>query len=125
MMMLMKVMSLPPKFVNLLQHLLRAHIQVLLWKAVDQKAAPIESEDITNFGWDIKNDIPAPLIAQGHPAPPVLIDVICYLCRSKACSCNKQLIANVLENLAVAIRTHMSVYLNMMLIRRTTIKCMY
>ena len=45
-----KIMTLPPTSANLLQHVLRAHLQVMLWKAADQQAPPDESSDITNFG---------------------------------------------------------------------------
>ena len=92
-----KIMSLPPTSANLLQHLLRAHLQVMLWKAADQLGPSQESECITNFGWKIQDGIPIPVIAQGDSAPPELIDVICCQCKAKgtmcsteACSCNKQ-----------------------------------
>ena len=49
--------SLSPTDQNLTQHLLRAHYQVMLWKAADQAAPP--AEHCTNFGWQ-KVDPPAP-----------------------------------------------------------------
>lgn len=67
-----KVMALPPTSENLLLHVLRAHLQVMLWKAVNLPAPPDESADITHFGWEIRDDIPVPVIAQGDPAPPEL-----------------------------------------------------
>ena len=45
-----KIMALPPTSDNLSYHVLRAHLQVMLWKAADQLAPPSESTDITNFG---------------------------------------------------------------------------
>ena len=92
-----KIMALPPTSANLLLHVLRAHLQVMLWKAADQQAPPDQSSDITHFGWIIQNDIPIPAIAPGAPAPPELIDLIKCSCKaqgkrcsSEACSCHKK-----------------------------------
>ena len=92
-----KVMALPPTSANLLQHVLRAHLQVMLWKAANCQAPPDESTDITHFGWEIRDDIPIPVVAGGDPAPPELIDVIRCQCRAQgkkcsteACGCHKQ-----------------------------------
>ena len=89
-----KVMALPPTSANLLQHTLRAHLHR---KAADHQGPPNESADITHFGWEIRDDIPIPVIAQGDPAPPELIDVIQCQCRAQgkkcsteACGCHKQ-----------------------------------
>ncbi len=95
-----KIMALPPTSANLLLHVLRAHLQVTLWKAADQEAPPDESAGITHFGWVIQNDIPVPAVAQSAPAPPELVNVIkcqCKVqgkqCNSEACSCHKQHLA--------------------------------
>jgi hypothetical protein len=85
-----KVMALPPKSTNLLQHVLQAHLQVMLWKAADHQAPPDESADITHFGWEIRDGIPVPLIAQGDPAPPELIDVIQCQCRAQGKKCSTE-----------------------------------
>lgn len=92
-----KVMALPPTSTNLLQHVLRAHLQCMLWKAADQQAPPDESANITHFGWEIQDTIPVPVIAQGDPAPPELIDVIQCKCKAQgkkcgteACGCHKE-----------------------------------
>lgn len=92
-----KVMALPPTSENLLLHVLRAHLQVMLWKAVNLPAPPDESADITHFGWEIRDDIPVPVIAQGDPAPPELIDILRCQCRAhgrkcstEACGCHKE-----------------------------------
>ena len=71
-----KVMALPPTSANLLQLALRAYLQTMLWKVADHQGPPNESADITHFGWEIRDDIPIPVIAQGDAAPPELIDVI-------------------------------------------------
>lgn len=92
-----KIMALPPTSTNLLQHVLRAHLQVMLWKSADHQGPPDESADITHFGWDIQDSIPIPVLAQGAPAPPELIDVIRCQCKAQdkkcstgACSCHKE-----------------------------------
>ena len=90
-------MTLPPTSANLFQHVLRAHLQVMLWKAADQLSPPSESVDISKFGWKLKDDIPIPVIAQSEPAPPGLIDVIRCQCKStvnkcgtEVCGCHKE-----------------------------------
>lgn len=92
-----KIMALPPTSANLLYHVLRAHLQVMLWKAADHQAPPSESGDITNFGWDMQEGIPVPKMNQNDPVPPNLMDVIRCQCRAKekkcsshACGCRKE-----------------------------------
>ena len=46
-----KVMALPPASTNLLQHMLWAHLPIMLWEAADCECTAGESRDITNFGW--------------------------------------------------------------------------
>ena len=92
-----KVMSLLATTPNILQHVLRAHLQVMLWKAADHQAPPDESVDITAFGWDIQDGIPVPVTSKSDPAPPELIDVINCQCKvegkkciTTACGCHKE-----------------------------------
>ena len=92
-----KIMALPPTSANLLQHALRAHLQVMLWKAADQQAPPTESANITHFGWEFQDGVPIPVVAAGDPAPPELVDVIKCQCRAEgkkcstvSCSCHKE-----------------------------------
>jgi hypothetical protein len=40
---------IPPTSANLLQHVLRAHLQVMLWKAADQQAPPDESNNRVGY----------------------------------------------------------------------------
>jgi hypothetical protein len=75
-----KVMSLPPTSSNLMLHLLRAHLQVMLWKAADQHGQPNEAEDITKFSWEVKNGVVMPVISREDITPPQLIDVVQYGC---------------------------------------------
>ncbi len=85
-----KLINLPPTSANLHHHILRSHLQVMLWKAADQKEPHNEANDITKFGWEVKDGMPMPQIAQGNPAPPKLIDVVQCSCQAvgKACSNN-------------------------------------
>ena len=83
-----KVMALPPTSANLMQHILRAHLQVMLWKAADCKGPPDESTDITKFGWVYRDGIPTPVIAEGDPAPPELLDVIRCQCKAQGKKCS-------------------------------------
>lgn len=56
-----KLMSLPPTEQNLFLHILRAYLQTILGKSADKQGPP--ELDITKFGWEIKDDIPVPAIA--------------------------------------------------------------
>ena len=71
-----KVMALPTTSANPLQHVLRAHLQMMLWKAADERGPPHESDDITQFGWEFHDGISVPVIAQRDAAPTQLIGVI-------------------------------------------------
>ena len=88
-----RIMELPPTETNLLLHIKRAHLQVMLWKAADQQGPP--QVDITQFGWDLKDGVPCPSFDSGPPAPVGLIDVISCGCRTigkpcstEVCSCH-------------------------------------
>ena len=76
-------MALPPTSVNLSQHALRAHLQIMLWEAAEQQAPPAVSANISDFGWEVQNGIPVPVMATGEPAPPELVDVIRCQCRAE------------------------------------------
>ena len=80
------VMSLPLTDKNLLLHMLRAHHQTILWKVADKQVAP--AIIITDFGWEMLNSMPSPMIASGPPAPPELMKVVSCQCRTagKACA---------------------------------------
>ena len=74
-------MALPPTSANLLQHMLGAHLQIMLWKAADCEGTAGESKDITNCRWKFRIKIYIPVIAEGNPAPPELLDLI--QCRAR------------------------------------------
>ena len=65
-----KVKALPPTSPNICLHVLRAHLQTMLWKAADQQSPPDESMYITDFGWKIRDDVPVPAVAERDAAPP-------------------------------------------------------
>ena len=75
-----KIMTLPPTSPNLMIHLLRAHLQVMLCKVADHQTPPDECSNITNFAWKIVDGIPVPITGASDPAPPQLIDVIQCQC---------------------------------------------
>ena len=87
--------KLPPIDANLQQHVLRAHLQMLLWKAASQQDPPIEAQDITSFGWNIEDSTITPTVSSAPVAPEVLLDVVSCNCTAKRkacstgrCSCN-------------------------------------
>ena len=46
--------NLPPTDNNLQLYVLRAHLQIMLWKAADKRHPPVAARDICRFGWDVK-----------------------------------------------------------------------
>ena len=87
--------KLPPTDANLQLHAFRAHLQMLLWKAVDQRDPPEATRDITNFGWSIAGSTITPAISTAPVAPQVLLDVVSCSCTTEGkacsgarCSCN-------------------------------------
>lgn len=87
--------KLPPTDANLQLHMLRAHLQMLLWKAADQRDPPEEARDIANFGWSIEGSTITPTVSTVPVAPQVLLDVVSCSCTAEGkacsggrCSCN-------------------------------------
>ena len=74
--------KLPPTDSNLQLHVRRAHLQMMPWKAADQRHPPVNSRDIRRFGWDVKECVANAPVAHG------LLDVVSCSCSSerKACS---------------------------------------
>ena len=70
----------PPTDANLLLHVLRSHLQMLLWKAADQRDPPVEAQNIANFGWNIEGSAITRAVSTAPVAPQALLDVI-------SCSC--------------------------------------
>ena len=80
-------MALPPTSANLTQHILQAHLQVILWKAAYCQGPPDESTDIIQLGWEFRDNIPVQVIAEGNPTPPELLDVIRFQCKARGKKC--------------------------------------
>ena len=68
--------KLPLTDVNMQLHALRAHLQMLLWKAADQRDTLEETHDIANFGWSIEGSTITPALSTAPVAPQVLLDVV-------------------------------------------------
>ena len=83
-----KLKKLPPTDANLMLHILRAHLQVMLWKAAGQREPPAEARDISKFGWEVvKEGAVMPALAIQAVAPINLLDVTSCTCSTlKACS---------------------------------------
>lgn len=87
-----KVKSLPPTDDAAVQHIRRARLQVLIWRAADQMAPP--DTDITQYGWKIENNMLTPVAGTSAIAPPsVLQSIACsckssHPCSSQRCSCH-------------------------------------
>ena len=71
-----KVMSLPPTSKNVFLHVLRAHLQVMLWKAAE---------------WEIRDGVPTPVAAQGDPAPKELNTVMQCQSRARDTMCSTEI----------------------------------
>ncbi|KAK2160229.1 hypothetical protein NP493_1659g00004 [Ridgeia piscesae] len=72
--------KLPPTDANLLLHVLRAHLQMLLRKAAEQRDPHVEAINIANFGWNIEGSVITPAVSTAPVAPQALLDII-------SCSC--------------------------------------
>ena len=111
-----KIMALPPTSPNLMLHLLRAHLQVMLWKVADHQTPPDdECSNITNFGWKIVDGIPVPVTGTSDSAPQSLYMLFGVSVRHKTRSAvhgpvdatenisHVQHVVNVMEKMADAI----------------------
>ena len=85
----------PPTDANLQLHVLRAHLQMLLWKAADQHDPPEEAQNIANFGWSIEGSAITTAVSTAPVAPQALLDAVscsctteCKACSGTRCSCN-------------------------------------
>ncbi|KAK2175325.1 hypothetical protein NP493_722g02014 [Ridgeia piscesae] len=87
--------KLPPTDANLQLHVLRAHLQMILRKAADQRDPPEEARNIANFGWNIERSAITPAVSTAPVAPQALLDAVscsctarCKACSGTRCSCN-------------------------------------
>lgn len=86
-----KIKRLPPKEDAAVQHIRRARLQVLIWRASDQTAPP--DTDITQNGWKTENNILTPIAGTSAIAQPsVLQSIACskssHPSSSQRCSCH-------------------------------------
>ena len=61
--------TLPSIDANLQLQVLRAHLQMLLWKAADQRDPSEEARNIANFGWNIEGSAITPAVSTAPVAP--------------------------------------------------------
>ena len=81
---------LPPTDQNLLLHVLRAHLQVMLWKSADKARPPDITSDITKYGWEITNNGSVMPVTSTQPvAPPKLLEVVSCSCKAEGSACSK------------------------------------
>ena len=81
--------KLPPTDNNLQLYVMRANLQIMLWKAADKRHPPVDARDIRRFGWDVKEGgVVAPSVSNAPVTPHGLIDVMSCSCSAerKACS---------------------------------------
>ena len=99
-----KVKALPPTSPNLFLHVLRAHLQTMMWKAADQQPPPGESMDrpITDYGWSIQDDVPVPGVAEGIQLHHSCVNVINCLCKVGGGGSAAQRHAALIENTSPA-----------------------
>ena len=81
--------KLPPTDNKLQLYVLRAHLQIMLWKAADKRHPPVDARDIRRFGWDVKEGgVVTPSVSNAPVASHGLLDVVSCSCSAerKACS---------------------------------------
>ena len=83
-----KLNKLPSTDANLELHVIQAHLQMLLWKAADQRDPPLEAGNIANFDWNIEGSTTTPAVSTAPVAPQALLAVVSCSCTAddKACS---------------------------------------
>ena len=82
--------KLPPTDSNLQLHVLRAHLQMMLWKAVDQRHPPVDSRDIRRFGWDVKEGGVVTPYVSNAPVAHGLLDVVSCSCSAERQACSEK-----------------------------------
>lgn len=86
-----KIRSLPPTGEALNKHILRCHLQVLLWKSAEDRCPP--DVHIEDYGWSMNNQELEPDIGVTTMAPPELMKVVACGCTTdtpcerNSCSC--------------------------------------
>jgi hypothetical protein len=86
-----KIKSLPPTDESAMEHVKRARLQVLIWRAAEQINPP--ATNIAMFGWRIEENIPVPFHGVTDVAPKKLLQLIACGCKTETpctsvkCSC--------------------------------------
>ena len=88
--------KLPPTDSKLQLHVLRAHLQIMLWKAADQRHPPFDARDIRRFGWYVTEGATVTPSVSNVPVAlhGLLVVVSCSCsaerkaCSEKRCSCH-------------------------------------
>ena len=80
--------KLPPTDSNLQLHVLRAHLQMMLWKAAD---LPVDARDIRRFGWDVnEGGVVTRYVSNAPVAPHGLQEVVSCRCSAKRKACSEK-----------------------------------
>ena len=84
-----KIKSLPPTDESAHEHIKRARLQVLIWRAADHPS----TTDPTIYGWKIEGNIPIPVFGNADVIPKSLLQLVSCGCLSEfpcsriTCSC--------------------------------------
>jgi len=82
------IKRLPPTDLALNEHIKRAHLQTMLWKAADKDEPPVVN--ITEFGWDVIEGVPTSRTGVSQCAPPQPMKfVACERSGQSACARKK------------------------------------
>ena len=66
--------SLPPTKECAAEHIKRARLQVLLWRAADKLAPPECTTNLSVFGWRLEGDTPVPVYGCADIAPKAVLE---------------------------------------------------
>ena len=83
--------KLPPTDNNLQLYVLRAYLQIMLWKAADKRYPPVDARDIRRFGWDVREGgVVTPSVSNALVAPHGLLDVVSCRCSAERKECSEK-----------------------------------
>jgi len=117
-----KIKSLPPTDDAAVQHIRRARLQVLIWRAADQAAPP--DIDVTQYGWKFDNNVLNPVA--GTSPPSVLQSIACSCKSASPCANQMQEACHALHTASVVLMTsaQISTHNLRLLLRHTMIPAM-
>ena len=83
--------KLPPTDSNLQLHVLRAHLQMMLWNSADNMHPTVDARDIRRFGRDVKEGgVVTPTVSNTSVASHGLLDVVSCSCSAKRKACSEK-----------------------------------